>query len=199
MKDVSTGISIASINRIKELAEEKKYKEALEIRRRLSAANPERYKMEVVQTLKNLASLYCEAQRFSEGELMYIEALEIIRHLAEKNPENYNSDLAKTLGSLSFNYVFMQEYVQTEKCAREGLAIDSSQMFIYTNLAASLLFQGRYTEAETIYLQYRKRLKDSFIEDLEHFEKTGVIPKEHENEAKRIKNLLMQTNTDERA
>ena len=31
MKDVSTGISIASINRIKELAEEKKYKEALEI------------------------------------------------------------------------------------------------------------------------------------------------------------------------
>ncbi len=174
------------------------YKEALEIRRRLSAANPERYKMEVVQTLKNLASLYCDTQRFSEGELMYLEALEIIRHLAEKNPESYNSDLAKILGSLSFNYVFMQEYVQTERCAREGLAIDSCQTFIYTNLAAALLFQGRYAEAETIYLQYRERLKDSFIEDLELFEKAGVIPKEHENEAKRIKNLLMQTNTNER-
>ena len=175
------------------------HKEALGIFRRLSVGNPKRYKTTVVQTLKNLASLYRDTQRFSESELMYLEAWEIIRYLAEENPENYNSDLAKTLGSLSFNYIFMKDYIQAEKCAREGLAIDSSQMFIYTNLAASLLFQGRYTEAETIYLQYRKRLKDSFIEDLEHFEKTGVIPKEHENEAKRIKNLLMQTNTDERA
>ena len=76
--------------------------------------------------------------------------------------------------------------------SREALSIDASQHFIYTNLAAALLLQGKYEEAEAIYQKYKDELKDSFLDDFKQFEALGVIPEERKADVERIKRMLME-------
>ena len=64
--------------------------------------------------------------------------------------------------------------------------------FIYTNLAAALLFQGKHTEAEKIYRQYKSELSDSFLDDFKQFAEAGVIPPECEADVEKIKQLLSE-------
>ena len=84
----------------------------------------------------------------------------------------------------------MKNYPEAEQLAREGLSIDSTKIFIYTNLAAALLFQGKYTESEQIYRQYKSELKESFLDDFKQFAEAGVIPKEYEADVEKIKKML---------
>lgn len=167
------------------------YKKALEIRRRLSVNNPQTYEPYVSTTLHNLASLYCKNNRFYDSELMYKEALQIRRRLAVNNPKAFRPYVVYTLSSMAFNRVLIRDFIQAEKWAREGLDIDSSQVIIYKILAVSLLLQGKYEEAEQIYLQYRDDLKESFIEDIEKFDKMEIIPEEHKKEVEKIKRILI--------
>ena len=169
---------------------EKMYKQALEIRQRLANDNPKAYEPDVAQTLNNLANLYSDTQRLTEAEEMYKQALEIRQRLANDNPKAYEPYVAMTLGNLSFNAIFMKKYSEAEQLAREGLEVDSTQHFIYTNLAAALLFQGKHAEAEKIYRQYKDELKDGFLDDFEQFKAVGVIPKEREEDVEKIKLML---------
>ena len=166
------------------------YKQALEIRQRLAKDNPKAYEPDVAQTLNNLAILYSRTQRFPESEDMYKQALEIYQRLANDNPKAYEPYVAGPLGGLSFNAIFLKKYFGAEQLAREGLKVDSTQNWITSNLAAALLLQGRYTEAEPIYRQYKDELKDSFLDDFEQFKAAGVIPKEREEDVERIKIIL---------
>ena len=166
------------------------YKQALEIRQRIAKENPKAYEPDVAETLNNLAILYSNTQRFTEAEGMYKQALEIYQRLVKDNPKAYEPYVAQTLGNSSFNAIFMEKYSEAEQLAREGLAIDSTQHWIASNLAAALLLQGRYAEAESIYRQYKDMLKDSFLADFEQFKTAGVIPKEREEDVEKIKRML---------
>ena len=166
------------------------YSEALEIYKRLAKSNPQAYEPYVATTLNNLALLYSVTQRFNESEKMYSEALEIRKRLAKNNPQVYNSKLASTLGGLAYCEIFLKNYYAAEQYAREGILTDHTLHFIYTHLAAALLFQGKYEEAEQIYQQYKVELKDSFLDDFNQFERTGVIPKEYEEDVEKIKHIL---------
>ena len=97
---------------------------------------------------------------------------------------------ANKLGSQSFCAIFAKQFTESERYAREGLVVDSTMHFIYTNLAAALLLQGKYDEAEKIYRQYKDELKDSFLDDFRQFAEAGVIPKEREADVERIKRML---------
>ena len=169
---------------------EEMYKEALIIRRRLAQANPQAYEPALVRTLHNLAGLYKNTKRFKESEEMYKEALAIRRRQAQSNPQVYESDLAMILGNCSFMAIFMKHYAEAEQLAREGLEADSTKHFIYTNLAHAMLFQGKYTEAEKIYHQYKEELKDGFLDDFKQFAEAGVVPPECEADVEKIKQLL---------
>ena len=166
------------------------YKESLDIRRRLAANNPQAYESDVALTLNTLAFLYSNTQRFSESEATYKEALAIYRRLAVNNPQTYEPAVANTLGCLSYNDIILKQYAEAEKLAREALILDPSQHWIMGNLAASLLFQGKYDEAEKIYRQYKDELKDSFLNDFQQFAEAGVIPKEREADVEKIKRML---------
>ena len=83
-----------------------------------------------------------------------------------------------------------KDYALAEQYAREGLAVDSTQNDICTNLAPALLFQGKTTEAEQIYLQYKSELKDAFLDDFRQFEEAGAIPEERKKDVERIKKML---------
>lgn len=166
------------------------YKQAIEIVQRLAKDNPTYYEPFEATALNNLALLYCNTQRFTEAEEKFKQALEIFQRLSNDDPKAYEPDVAWTLGNLSFTVIFLKKYSDAEQYARKGLKIDSTKHWIAANLAAALLLQGQYFEAEPIYRQYKDELKDSFLDDFDQFKAAGVIPKECEEDVEKIKRML---------
>lgn len=70
---------------------------------------------------------------------------------------------------------------------QQGVA---TQHWIASNLAAALLFQGKYEDAEAIYRQYKDELKECFLDDFNRFAEAGVIPEERQEDVERIKAML---------
>lgn len=169
---------------------EETYKQVMELFQRLANDNPKAYEPYLAMTLNNLAALYSDTQRFMEAEEMYKLALEIYQRLANDNPKAYEPYVAETLGNSAFIAIFLKKFSKAEQLAREGLEVDSTQHFIYTNLASSLLLQGRYSDAEPIYRHYKDELKDDFLDDFKQFKAAGVIPKEREVDVEKIKRML---------
>ena len=169
---------------------EKMYLSAMEIRRRLAAANPQVYEPDLAGIQNNLGCLYDNTQRYEESGEMYLSAMEIYRRLAAANPQVYEPGLVRACNNLSCLFLVQGNFEEAERYAREGLKYDSTHHTIYTNLAASLLFQGRYAEAEEIYLRYKEELKEDFLSDFEDFYQRGIIPPEREDDVERIKKLL---------
>jgi len=169
---------------------EKMYLSAMEIRRRLAVANPQVYEPDLADTQYNLGCLYYNIQRYEDSEEMYLSAMEIRRRLAVANPQVYEPYLVRACNNLSFLFLAQGNFEEAERYAREGSKYDFTHHTIYTNLAASLLLQGRYAEAEEIYLRYKEELKEDFLSDFEDFYRRGIIPPEREDDVERIKKLL---------
>ena len=169
---------------------EKMYLCLLEIRRRLAVANPQVYEPDLADTQYNLGCLYYNIQRYEESEEMYLSALEVYQRLTAVNPQVYEPYLVRACNNLSFLFLAQGNFEEAERYAREGAKYDSTHHTIYTNLAASLLLQGRYAEAEEIYLRYKEELKEDFLSDFEDFYQRGIIPPEREDDVERIKKLL---------
>ena len=166
------------------------YLSVMEIYRRLAAANPQVYEPDLATTQYNLGCLYYNIQRYEDSEKMYLSAMEIRRRLAAANPQVYEPGLVRACNNLSFLFLAQGNFEEAERYTREGSKYDSTHHTVYTNLAASLLFQGRYAEAEEIYLRYKEELKEDFLSDFEDFYRRGIIPPEREDDVERIKKLL---------
>ena len=169
---------------------EEMYLSAVEIYQRLSVVNLQVYEPGLATTQNNLGNLYRDTQRYEDSEEMYLSAMEIYRRLAAVNPQVYEPDLVRACNNLSFLFLAQSNFEEAERYAREGAKYDSTHHTIYTNLAASLLLQGRYAEAEEIYLRYKEELKEDFLSDFEDFYRRGIIPPEREDDVERIKKLL---------
>jgi len=96
--------------------------------------------------------------------------------------EKLNSLLASAYGSLSWYYIFRKQFLKTLESAKRGLAIDSTQTWIYSNLAIGYLSQGKLHEAEQIYAKYKdlgfddqRSFKDAFIDDLHTLREANII------------------------
>ena len=169
---------------------EKMYLSAMEIRRRLAVANPQVYEPDLADTQYNLGCLYYNIQRYEDSEEMYLSALEVYQRLTAVNPQVYEPYLVRACNNLSFLFLAQGNFEEAERYAREGSKYDFTHHAIYTNLAASLLLQGRYAEAEEIYLRYKEELKEDFLSDFEDFYRRGIIPPERDDDVERIKKLL---------
>ena len=169
---------------------EKMYLSAMEIRRRLAVANPQVYEPDLADTQYNLGCLYYNIQRYEDSEEMYLSALEVYQRLTAVNPQVYEPYLVRACNNLSFLFLAQGNFEEAKRYAREGSKYDFTHHAIYTNLAASLLLQGRYAEAEEIYLRYKEELKEDFLSDFEDFYRRGIIPPEREDDVERIKKLL---------
>ena len=123
---------------------------------------------------------------------MFRQTQNIQRRLVEDNPPAYNPYLAETLDCWAFLKNLLGQFNKAEQMSIEAIDIDSSQLFLYTNLAASLLLQGKYEEAEAIFLEYKDELEDYFLDDFEQFEAAGIIPEEREADVERIKKMLLE-------
>ena len=100
----------------------------------------------------------------------------------EVYPKTKDSTLASVYGNGAWYALFSKQYKQAEQYALRGLSKDSTQVWIYTNLASALLLQDRWAEAKVIYQEkqnlmgnHNKPLKKAFLSDLEEFEKVEII------------------------
>ena len=160
--------------------------ESLPIFRKLAQNSP-LFKSGYEGTLYSLTQLYSMTGNHTKCYEANEEWLPVLRQYWQENSDKYSEDLINTLGSQSYQCIFLGQLEQGENYAREALKIDPSQHWIITNLAACLLFQGKYAEAEIIYSQYKEELKDSFLQDLNDFETAGVIPTKSHGDVERIR------------
>lgn len=102
---------------------EKLYREALVIRRRLAAENPDEYGADLAQSCNNLATLLDIQNRKAEAEPLFREALAIRRCLAAQNPEAHEPGLANSCNNLATLLGGLDRKEEAEALHREALAI----------------------------------------------------------------------------
>lgn len=171
---------------------EKLFTEALAIYRELAAVSPQTYRPDVARLLRNVATLLDKRQCWDESEQLYLEELAINKELDQANPGQYIVDVARSYGNLSNHALLMKQWDKALEYAQQGLACDSTRLFIHANIAAAHLFKGEYNLAEAIYRQYRQQLHDTFLDDLDQFNRMGIIPEERIEDVQRIRQLLLQ-------
>ena len=154
-------------------------------------SEPEKYQPEVDRIQNNLVVL-ANYLRKEGTEASLAQCVDVYKYLAMFDPAKYNPKVAVALGSYSYRCLFNSRWEASEQAAREAISMDSSLHWIYTNLAASLLLQGRYDDAEWIYLQFKDELKDSFLGDFNDLEAANLIPEARQDDVERIKDLLNQ-------
>lgn len=118
------------------------------------------------------------------------ELLPLLFSLHEKNAEEWKDSYSSQLISQSFYANLLNKFKIGEQKALEALKVDSTKHIAYTNLAASLLLQGKVEEAEKLYKQYKAEFKDVFLQNFSEFERLDVIPEERRKDVERIKAIL---------
>lgn len=171
---------------------EQMYKSALEIYKRLADENLHPYAQKQAKCLLCLHQLYGQEKKYSQAYQCFKQNIPLLKTLFQSDKSNYTELLNGFLVNQSFIAIFENQYSEAETYSKEALEVDSTKHIAYSNLAAALLFQGKYLEAEKIYLQYKAELKDGFLSDFEEFARTGVIPKNREEDVKKIKQLLLK-------
>ena len=123
-----------------------------------------------------------------------MSALHIHERLAKANPDAFETYLASTQNNLGVLYLSTLRFAESEAIYISALKTNPNNHLACTNLAASLLFQGKIEEAEKIYRQYKAELKDEFLLDFAEFERAGVIPEERKADVEYIKAMLRRLN-----
>ena len=142
--------------------------------------------------MSSLDQLYGQEKKYSQAYQCFKSNIPLLKTIYRSDKNNYTELLKSILVSQSFYSIFEKQYVEAEIYSKEALEVDSTKHVVYSNLAAALLFQGKYQEAEKIYRQYKSELKEDFLSDFEEFSKAGVIPKNREEDVEKIKQLLLK-------
>ena len=142
--------------------------------------------------MSRLDQLYGQEKKYSQAYQCFKRNIPLLKTLYQSDKSNYTELLNDILVSQSFYSIFEKQYIEAENYSKEALEVDSTKHVAYSNLAAALLFQGKYQEAEKIYRQYKSELKEGFLSDFEEFSKAGVIPKNREEDVEKIKQLLLK-------
>ena len=104
--------------------------EAITIRRELAAADPDRYRADLTNTLVNLGVALAELGRLPEALAADGEAVAIRRELAADDPDRYRPDLAFALANFGQRLFAMGRSAQAMPATEEAAAI-------YRELAAA--------------------------------------------------------------
>ena len=139
-----------------------------------------------------LQQLYGQEKKYSQAYQCFKRNIPLLKTLYQSDKSNYTELLNDIFVSQSFYSIFEKQYTEAEIYSKEALEVDSTKHVVYSNLAAALLFQGKYQEAEKIYRQYKSEMKEDFLSDFEEFSKAGVIPKNREEDVEKIKQLLLK-------
>ena len=175
---------------------ESMYLDALTIYRHLAQINPQVYEPRLATSLYSLGLIYWKQDQHLQAIPIFEEALEHYRTLVLHNPSHkrwYNNTiqlLTQLYQTQSSQCLYAGQLEKAEQYARKTLSMDSTQIVTNTSLAAALLFQGKYDEAETVYRQYKNELREAFLQGFIDFKAAGIIPEERKNDVERITKML---------
>ena len=93
------------------------------IRRELAAANPDRYRPDLAQSLDNLGIRFSELGRPADALPVTEEAVAIRRELAAANPDRYRPDLARSLYNLGIRFSELGRPADALPLTEEAVAI----------------------------------------------------------------------------
>jgi tetratricopeptide (TPR) repeat protein len=169
------------------------YNEAIEICHRMSEEESSECDMFLAWTQSELGDLYSHLDSLEKSMIAYDEAVEVYEQLYQNKPE-LKEGYVGALGKQSFLAIYLKRFAKAEQQAEIALNIDPGQQWIFSSLAASKLFQGKYDEAEEIYRNMisgqNEEMKNRFIEDLDDFEAAGIVPEERKSDVERIRKIL---------
>ncbi|MCB0847741.1 MAG: leucine-rich repeat domain-containing protein, partial [Bacteroidetes bacterium] len=139
----------------------------------------------------NLAKNKVEVERYQritadrESDLRNGKAIDSTRAAT-----NYNS--------LGWYQLLTGQFTEAEVAIRRGMELDSTYIFLHTNLPTSLLLQGKVEEARKLYIAWKdkpfqdKTYRSIFLGDLEKIEEAGIIPPELKEAVEEIRQLLQK-------
>ena len=140
--------------------------------------------------LYRLSGQYPTIKKYNAAYKVNKEWLTVLRQQFEEYPDLMRRDYAESLGRQSLYAIFQTQFEEAEQLALEGLKMDSTLHWISKNLAAALLLQGKYPDAQKIYSEFKDELRDSFFDDFKQFSEAGIIPKKREKDVEKIKELF---------
>ncbi len=107
--------------------------------------------------------------------------------IAFKSLSNSAGALIQSYGTLSWAYLFARKFKEADSIGKFAMAMadqrhhSSSAAWIEANIAHALIFQGKYSEAEAIYLRMKDGLGKEevpytqiFLNDFNQLEKAGI-------------------------
>ena len=117
-----------------------------------------------------------------------------------KSPRDYLARLATAYNNRAWYGFFLKKFKNSEQDIRAGLALDSTHLYLHSNLAPALLLQGKFKEAKAEYARWKDKtfgvandlptFKDAFLDDLKVFEEAGIIPKARLGDVAAIRGFL---------
>ncbi len=122
-------------------------------------------------------------------------------HTAEKLDSTLFSKekIADYYSNYAFYQLINKDFKSAEESTKKGILYNQKDKNLYLNLAPSLLLQGKYEEAEAVYLKLKDNLfsekttfEEAFLANFKLFEREGIIPTEHRAEVEKIKKMLRE-------
>jgi len=107
--------------------------------------------------------------------------------------------LAGALNSRAWTGFFLKKFEANEADIREGMALQTENKFLPTNLAPALLFQGKREAALAEYKKWKDQpfgeqgyptYREAFLDDLNTFEKAGIIPPQRQEDVAAARKML---------
>ncbi len=186
--------SLIKIAEANQRAEQAKQVADAETQRKQAALDKE--KNDPVGFLKD--KIQAEADTLKQYKLYGI-LIDSLTKRWRKAPLDYATELADAYNSHAYLGLFLNKYKNSEKDIRAGIAVESTNQLLYTNLAPALLLQGKFQEAQAEYEKWKDKAielagfetyKDAFLDDLNKFEEAGIIPKARAQDVTAIRILL---------
>lgn len=143
-----------------------------------------------VSSLGYLVDLYSNEKNYTKAYSYNEVLIPLLKVNYEENAQRWKTEYNNKSLNQSFYANLLGKFKEGEQYSLEAIKVDSTQHIAYTNLAAALLFQGRFEEAEKLYLKYKDEFRNGFIDDFAEFERLGVIPEERKADVERIKAIL---------
>jgi tetratricopeptide (TPR) repeat protein len=168
-------------------------KESYSIFNKLVQKNPRRFERDFADVVLELGNVMYVQKSYKESVRYYGEVIPLFREFVKTSPNQYMRKLSSSLIYISSAEIFNNNYSNAESFAREGIEVNPDEEYHYSNLATSLLFQGKYSKAEKIYRKYREEYSNVFLDDLIQYAEAGVIPKKCEADVEKIKKILNET------
>jgi tetratricopeptide (TPR) repeat protein len=131
---------------------------------------------------KQLILLHFQSKNYLTSMHLSLQRIERLK-TAKINFPNYadlRNEIASCYGNAAYYALFLNNFTGAEGYAKQGLATNSTQTWIYTNLALAYLYQSKWKNAKAIYVRLKDQpngkepFKVAFLQDLKDLEAAGI-------------------------